>query len=215
MPDTSGEETSATGSLRAVLLNCTLKRGPSESSTDRMLGIIADQLVVNDVSCTKFRVVDEHVEFGVTSDEGDGDGWPSIRTAIVDAELLVIGTPIWLGHPSSVCQMVLERLDAFISETRDQGRPIGWDRVGLLGVVGNEDGAHAVTASVLQGLNDVGFSVAPAGCVYWVGEAMGSIDFKDLDEPPEKVVDAAHAAVANAVHVARLLRERPYPPAEA
>jgi len=200
--------------LRAVALNCTLKRTPDASSADRMLDLLGDELTKHDVECTRFRVVDHGVRFGVSSDEGDGDGWPAIRAAIVAAELLVIGTPIWLGHPSSVCQMVLERLDAFISETHDDGRPIGWDRVALLGVVGNEDGAHAVTASVLQGLNDVGFSVAPAGAVYWVGEAMGSVDFKDLDEPPEKVVAAATATVANAVHLARELRARPYPPSD-
>lgn len=200
-------------SVRAVALNCTLKPGPDQSSTDRMLDLLTEQLTGHGVECTRFRVVDEGVQFGVSSDEGEGDGWPNLRAAIVEAELLVIGTPIWLGHPSSVCQMVLERLDAFISETRDRGRPISWDRVGLVGIVGNEDGAHAVAASVFQGVNDVGFSLAPGGAIYWVGEAMGEVDFKDLDAAPQKVVDAAKAAVANAVHLAALLRDHAYPPA--
>ncbi|MEJ7720822.1 MAG: NAD(P)H-dependent oxidoreductase [Ilumatobacteraceae bacterium] len=154
---------SPASSLRAVALNCSLKSTPESSSTGRMIELISDQLAGHDVETTAtFRIVDEGVRFGVTSDEGDGDGWPAIRTAILGAQILVLATPIWLGHPSSVCQMVLERLDAFISETDDKDRPIAWDRVAVVGVVGNEDGAHHVAAEVMQGLNDVGFTVSPA-----------------------------------------------------
>lgn len=155
-------------------------------------------------------MVDENVRFGVSSDEGAGDGWPRMRSAIVDAEILIIGTPIWLGHPASPCQVVLERLDAMLGETRADGRPIGWDRVAVLGVVGNEDGAHHVTAEVFQALNDVGYSVAAGGAVYWVGEAMGKVDFKDLAEIPQLVRQTASRLAANASHLARLLRRHPY-----
>jgi multimeric flavodoxin WrbA len=203
---------SPASSLRAVALNCSLKSTPEASSTERMVELISDQLAGHDVETTAtFRIVDEGVRFGVTSDEGDGDGWPAIRTAILDAQILVLATPIWLGHPSSVCQMVLERLDAFISETDDKDRPIAWDRVAVVGVVGNEDGAHHVAAEVMQGLNDVGFTVSPGGAVYWVGEAMGSVDFKDLDEIPSAVRETAVTLASNAAHTARLLAAEPYP----
>ncbi len=177
-----------------------------------MIELITDQLAEHDVETTAtFRVVDEDVRFGVTSDEGDGDGWPVIRTAVLDAQILVLATPIWLGHPSSVCQMVLERLDAFISETDDKDRPIAWDRVAVVGVVGNEDGAHHVVAEVIQGLNDVGFTIPAGGAAYWVGEAMGSVDFKDLDEISSAVQETAASLASAAAHTARLLAADPYP----
>jgi multimeric flavodoxin WrbA len=129
------------------------------------------------------------------------------------ARILVIGTPIWLGHPASPCQVVLERLDALISEEGEDGRPVLWDKVAVLGVVGNEDGAHHVTAEVFQGLDDCGFTIPPGAAVYWVGEAMGSVDFKDLDEVPDKVRSMAVRAASNAAHLATTLRTSPYPPA--
>ena len=127
------------------------------------------------------------------------------------ADIVVIGTPIWLGHPASVCQVVMERFDALISETGDDGRPVLWDKVAVLGVVGNEDGAHNVTADVFQALNDCGFTIPAGGAVYWVGEAMGSVDFKDLDEVPDGVRTTATRLASNAVHLAGALSTRPYP----
>jgi multimeric flavodoxin WrbA len=155
------------------------------------------------------------VAFGVTSDEGDGDGWPAIRSEILAADLLVFGTPIWLGHPASVTQMVLERMDAFLGETDDQGRMITTGRVAIVAVVGNEDGAHHVGAEVFQALNDVGFTIPAGGMTYWVGEAMHKTDFKDVHPPPEKTIATARTMVANAVHLADVLRANEYPAATA
>jgi multimeric flavodoxin WrbA len=86
---------------------------------------------------------------------GDGDEWPRIREQILASDILVLATPIWLGHPASLAQKVLERLDAELSETDGQGRPSMYDKVALVAVVGNEDGAHHVTAELYQGLGDV------------------------------------------------------------
>jgi multimeric flavodoxin WrbA len=198
--------------VSAVALNCTLKPAGEPSSTDRMLGLIVDELARHGVTTTSFRIVDEDVRFGVTSDEGSGDGWPRLLEQIMAARILVIGTPIWLGHPASPCQVVMERLDALISEEGDDGRPVVWDKVAVLGVVGNEDGAHHVAAEVFQGLNDCGFTIPPGGAAYWVGEAMGSVDFKDLDEVPDAVRSTAVRLASNAVHLATTLRAEPYPP---
>ena len=81
----------------------------------------------------------------------------------------------------------------------------------LLGVVGNEDGAHHVTATVFQALNDVGWTIAAGGADYWVGEAMQDKDFKDLETIPEPVAQGAAMLAANAVHLATMLKEKPYP----
>ncbi|MBI2684283.1 MAG: NAD(P)H-dependent oxidoreductase [Actinobacteria bacterium] len=202
--------------LRSVALNCTLKRSPSESSTGLILDDVGRALAALGVETAEpIRIADHSVPPGVASDEGDGDDWPRIRRQILDADILVFGTPIWLGHASSLAQRVLERMDAFLGEADDVGRLVSYGRVAIIAVVGNEDGAHHVTAELAQGLNDVGFTVAASAGTYWVGEAMASKDYNDFAEPPGRTAQATATAAANAVHVAGLLRANPYPAVEA
>lgn len=197
--------------LRVVALNCTLKKSPSVSSSDRMITLLFEQFEDYDSVCESIRVVDHSVRFGVSIDEGDGDEWPIIRDKIVAADIVLIATPIWLGHPASVCQVVMERLDAELSETDETGRRSMSDKVAVVAVVGNEDGAHHVTAEVLQGLNDVGFSIPAQGATYWVGEAMQGVDFVDLAEVPEAITASISTVARNAVHLARMLLDSPIP----
>jgi multimeric flavodoxin WrbA len=197
--------------LTALAFNCTLKASPHPSSCGRLLSLFVDEFAEHDVNCEIVRVADFQVKPGVSSDEGDGDEWPMLRQKLLAAEILVMGTPIWLGHPSSICQRVLERLDALLSEEDDRGRMIAYDRVALCAVVGNEDGAHHVNAEVYQGLADVGFTIPASGSAYWIGEAYGSVDFNDLDEVPEQTASAIATAVRQAVHLARILKSSPYP----
>ncbi|WP_371748625.1 flavodoxin family protein [Aquihabitans sp. G128] len=197
--------------LRSVTLNCTLKPSPATSSTDLLAGLVNDELEKLGVATEVIRVVDHDVKPGVTSDEGDGDAWPGIRQKILDSQILLLATPIWLGNPSSVSRRVLERLDAFLGEEDDQGRVISYDRVAIAATVGNEDGAHMVAGQFFQGLADVGFTIPPNAQAYWVGEAMGSTDLNDLDEVPEKVRSTAADVAKNAVHLATLLQQSPYP----
>ena len=198
--------------LQAVVLNCTLKSAPASSSSELLGREVLAALADHDVTGEVIRVVDEHVRFGVSTDEGDGDGWPAIRARILAAQILVIATPIWMGQPSSVCKMVLERLDAEISERDEQGRPLVFGKVAAVAVVGNEDGAHHVIAEVLQALNDVGFSVAATAGTYWVGEAMGSVDYDQAGPKPDTTGAATKTVAANTAHLAHLLAGSPYPP---
>jgi multimeric flavodoxin WrbA len=200
-----------TDDLTALVLVCTLKRSPAPSSSDKIGRDVLDALGQQGVNGEVVRVVDHDVRFGVTTDEGDGDGWPGLRRRLLAAQLLVVATPIWLGQPSSVCKMVLERLDAELAETDDQGRMSMAGKVAMVAVVGNEDGAHHVVAECLQALTDVGFSAAPTAGVYWVGEAMGSTDYLDLDQQPAQVAETITASAGQAAHLADLLRDRPYP----
>jgi multimeric flavodoxin WrbA len=197
--------------LRALVLCCTLTPSPQVSSSELLGRQVLDALADHDVTGELVRVVDENVRFGVTTDEGDGDGWPAIRARLLDAQILVIATPIWMGQPASVCKMVLERLDAELSETDDQDRPVVYGKVGAVAVVGNEDGAHHTVAEVLQALNDVGFSVPAAASTYWVGEAMAKLDYKDVGSKPDTTDAATGTLAANAAHLARLLADNPYP----
>jgi multimeric flavodoxin WrbA len=201
-------------SLSALVLNCTLKPGSEESSSDLLGSQVLEALAEHGVTGQMKRVVDAGVKFGVTTDEGDGDGWPALRQLMLDSQILVIVTPIWLGQPSAVCKMVLERLDAELGETDDQGRLLTYGKVAGVGVVGNEDGAHHVSAEVFQALNDVGFTVAASSATYWVGAAMQGTDYKDLDSTPEETATTTKTLAAHVVHLARLLEASPYPPVD-
>lgn len=197
--------------LRVVALNCSLKPGSAESSTQLMLQQVLDALAEHGASGTQVRIADLDIAPGVETDMGDGDEWPSVREQILAADILVLGTPIWVGHASSLAQRVIERLDAELSETDDAGRPIMFDRVAVVAVVGNEDGAHKATADLFQGLNDVGFTIPAQGGTYWNGEAMQTVDYKDLDETPENVASTTATLARNAAHLARVLRAARYP----
>lgn len=200
--------------LTAIGLNGTLKTsGDGASSTDLLVEEVLDELARHGVerSGPVVRLVDHDIKPGVTSDEGDGDAWPALREQVLAADVLVLGTPIWLGQPSSVVKRVLERMDAFLGETDDEGRMVSFGRVAVVAAVGNEDGAHHVCAELFQALNDVGFTLPAGGCTYWVGEAMQGIDYKDKAPRPESTAEATATAARNAAHLAALLRSNGYP----
>ena len=197
--------------LTAIALNCTLKPGKEASSTDKLLGEVLAELKAHDVTGEVVRVAALNIKPGVTSDEGAGDEWPALRARIVAADILVLGTPIWMGQPSSVAKRVLERLDAFLSETDDNGRMPSFGKVAVAAVVGNEDGAHHCHAEIFQALSDVGFTIPPGAGTYWVGQAMGRVDYKDLKAPYDKTVQTTRMLASNAAHLARLLAGARYP----
>ncbi|MEU1348364.1 NAD(P)H-dependent oxidoreductase [Streptomyces sp. NPDC005795] len=196
---------------RALALVCTLSPSPKPSSSQLLADQIMAELSGLGVQGETVRVVDHDVRPGVAQDMGDNDAWPALRRKVLAADILLVATPIWLGHPSSVCQRVLERLNADISETDDEGRQLTSGKVGIAAVVGNEDGAHKVSADLFQGLNDLGFTLSPGAVSYWVGEAQHGTDYQDLDETPEAVAATTHTLAVNAAHLAKVLAENPYP----
>ncbi len=200
--------------LTALALNCSLrgKRSGDPSSTDVLLQQVLDELAGHEVSAPGIvRVVDLNIKPGVSHDEGRGDAWPALVKRILAADILVLGTPIWLGQPSSVCKRVLERLDAMIDDTDDKNRMKTYNRVALVAVVGNEDGAHHVSAELYQALTDTGYTIPANGMTYWVGEAMKGKDYKDLMRTPPEVKLATRMAAANAAHLAHVLSKNNYP----
>ena len=116
-----------------------------------------------------------------------------------------------MGQLDSVLKRALERMDAFLEETDDQGRMVSYGKVAAIAVVGNEDGAHHVSAEMYQALNDVGFTIPANAVAYWVGEAMGTTNFVDLPEVPEKVATTVVMLARNTVHLANLLKKSQYP----
>ena len=198
----------------AIAINCTLKPGDSDesSSTDRMIGVLGRAFGQHDVELSEtLRMADYNILPGVTSDEGEGDDWPALRRKILEHDILIFGGPIWLGQISSIAKRVLERMDAFLSETDDKGRMPSYGKVAVAAIVGNEDGAHGSSAQLFQGLNDLGWTIPSVAACYWVGEAMGSTDFKHLDRIPAKVSETAAMVAGNAAHLVALLKKNPYP----
>ena len=200
--------------ITAIAINCTLKSGDGDetSSTDRMIGVLGRAFAKHDVTLSEtLRMVDYNILPGVTSDEGEGDDWPQLRKTILAHDILIFGGPIWLGQVGSVGKRVLERMDAFLSETDDHGRMPSYGKLAVAAIVGNEDGAHGSSAQLFQALNDLGWTIPAVAACYWVGEAMGSVDFKDLDRIPAKVSETAAMVASNAAHLAGLLKKAPYP----
>ena len=197
--------------LKVLALNCTLTASPAPSSTEKLLGELLAALREYDADGEIVRVVDRNIKPGVSSDEGEGDEWPALRKQVLAADILIIGTPIWLGQPSSVAKRVLERMDAFLDERDDMQRMPSYGKVGFAAVVGNEDGAHHCSAEICQALAEVGFTIPTGGVTYWVGEAMGSKNYIDLDETPKAVAEWTPVLASNAAHLAKLLKQSNYP----
>ncbi|MGN6818215.1 MAG: flavodoxin family protein [Sphingomonas sp.] len=197
--------------VKAIALNCTLKT-EGESSTDAMIDVLKQAFAKADVEVTEtVRVAALDIKPGVTSDEGDGDDWPALRRKVLDHDILILGGPIWLGQVGSIAKRVMERMDAFLDETDDHGRMPSYGKVAVAAIVGNEDGAHGSSAQIFQALNDLGWTIPAVAACYWVGEAMGSVDFKDLAQTPDKVLKTATMVAGNAAHLVQLLKEKPYP----
>ena len=117
------------------------------------------------------RLADYNIAYGIAPDMGDGDEWPAIFEKVKAADILIIGTPLWLGEKSSIATLAIERLYGSSSETNDKGQAIYYNKVGGVIVTGNEDGAKHAAASILYGLSHMGFVVPPNVDAYWVGEA--------------------------------------------
>jgi multimeric flavodoxin WrbA len=197
-------------SLHALALVCSLKASPEPSSSEKLAREVLAALEEQGASHEVVRVVDHDVKPGVQVDMGAGDQWPQIREKLLSADILVFATPTWVGHMTSVAQGVLERLDGELSETDDSGRPLITGKVAVVAVVGNEDGAHHISADAFQALADVGFTIPAQGVTYWNGEAMQGVVYLELEETPEPVAQATKTLAENAAHLARLLKADPY-----
>jgi multimeric flavodoxin WrbA len=210
----SGSNARTSGTLHALGMNCTLKSGEQTSSSQRLLDQILKALSKYDVTTSSVRVVNFNVKPGVKADEGKGDQWPELRAHLMKSDILVIASPIWMGQPCSVVKRVLERMDAFLGEIDKKGIYPTFGKVAVVGVVGNEDGAHHVTAELYQALADVGFTIPGGSSAYWVGEAMSDVNYVDLKKTPKKVKSTIETLASNAAHLARILKQSPYPPSQ-
>ena len=198
--------------LKAVLLNCTLKKSPQQSNTQALMDIVIGHLESLDVECETIRVVDYNIPFGVESDLGDGDEWPKILDKLLAADIICIGTPIWFGVRGSVAQMVIERLDGTYTERNEVGQYPLYNKVGCVVVTGNEDGAHAAAETTLFNLTHLGCTVPPNADTYWVGDAGPGPSYIEAGGEDHAYTQRTTRWMAhNAVHMARILKANPIP----
>lgn len=153
--------------MKALAINCTLKQSPQQSNTEALASVVLAELESKGVETEILRAVDHNLLPGVTSDEGEGDEWPPFHEQLLEAQILIIATPTWLGQPSSVAKRVLERMDAMISETDERDNPVAYGRVAGVVVTGNEDGAHHVISEIAGGLIDIGYTIPGQAWTYW------------------------------------------------
>jgi multimeric flavodoxin WrbA len=197
--------------MRALFINCTLKPSPAQSNSEELGKVVADALGSEGVETEWVRAVDHTIKPGVESEMGDGDEWPGIREKILGSEILVIVTPTWLGQPSSISKLVLERMDAMISETDDEERPVAYNRVAGVVVTGNEDGAHHVISEICGALNDIGFTCPGQNWTYWNRGPGPGDDYVDTKQGHPWSESTGKAAASNLLAAAKALEANPIP----
>ncbi|MFF9391151.1 flavodoxin family protein [Streptomyces griseoluteus] len=197
--------------MRALVINCTLKPSPEPSNTEALAGIVVAALKGYGVEVDVVRAVDLNIVPGVVTDMGKGDEWPGVHERLLTAEILVLASPTWVGHPSSVAQRVLERMDAMISETDDAGRPVAYNRVAGVVVTGNEDGAHHVISEIDGALGDIGYTIPGQAWTYWhLGPGPGP-NYLDEQRGHDWAASTGRAMASSLFHTAQALAAHPVP----
>jgi multimeric flavodoxin WrbA len=198
--------------LRALFLNCTLKRSPELSHTEGLIRISRKIMEGVGVETELIRPVDHPIAHGVQPDMRehgwDEDAWPEILEKVMAAQILVIGSPIWLGEKSSVCTQVIERLYSASGELNEEGQYAYYGRVGGCLITGNEDGAKHCSMNILYSLQHLGYVIPPQADAGWVGEAGPGPSYRDEGSggPENEFTNRSTTFMTwNLLHMARML----------
>lgn len=198
-------------SLKALYLNCTLKRSPDESNTCALIAKSQEILEAEGVETEAIRILDHYVPHGMAARVDDKDEWPMIFDKVMAAQIVVIAAPIWLGEKSSVAMNVIERLYASSGETNENGQYIYYNKVGGAMATGNEDGGKATTSSILYALQHIGFTIPPQADAYWVGEAGPGPSYIEAGQENAFTRRNTRIMSWNLIHFARRIAENPIP----
>lgn len=200
--------------LKAILFNCTLKPSGKLSNTEGLLSACREIMEANGIGVEMLRPVDYVLPPGVSPDmteEGfERDDWPQLCSKVLAANIMIIGTPIWLGEESSVCRRLIERIYGESGKQNDEGQSLFYGRVGGCVVTGNEDGIKHCAMTVLYALQHVGYTIPPQADAGWIGEAGPGPSYCDEGSGgPENDFTQRNATFMtwNLMHMARLLRE--------
>lgn len=199
--------------LKALLLNCTLKKSPRVSNTQALIDKAIKLFTNHGVDAESLRIVDHYIPFGVSSREDEKDEWPAILEKIKASNILVIGSPIWFGVRSAVAQLVLERLDGtYVEGDPETGQFPLYGKVAGVIVTGNEDGAHNVAATTLFNLSHLGCTIPPNVDTYWVGPAGPGPSYIEAGGSRHLYTNkTVRFMVENLVYFARWLSKNPIP----
>jgi len=160
---------------KALFINTSLKRSSETSHTQTLMDVAIAIMQAQGVKTTTLRAADLDIPPGVQPDMTehgwDSDGWPAVQEQVMAADILVIGTPIWLGDKSSICTRVIERLYGYSGKLNDKGQWAYYGRVGGCIVTGNEDGIKHCAMNVLYSLQHLGYVIPPQADAGWIGEA--------------------------------------------
>jgi multimeric flavodoxin WrbA len=205
-PDFSG--------LKAVYINCTLKRTPEDSHTQALMDRSIEIMRSRGVEVEVIRAVDQDLAIGVWPDMTEHgwatDAWPELFTKVMDANILVLGSPIWLGEKSSVCTHVIERLYGNSSQLNQHGQYAYYGRAGGCLITGNEDGIKHCSMSILYALQHLGFTIPPQADAGWIGEAGPGPSYGDDGAGLDNDFTNRNMTFMtyNLMHVAAMLKER-------
>ena len=200
--------------LRAVFVNCTLKRSPELSHTEGLMQRSMALMSVQGVTVDLIRLVDHDVAPGVYPDmreQGwETDEWPTLWPRVLAADILVIGTPIWLGEVSSQHRVLIERLYAHSGQTNDRGQYVFYGKAGGVIATGNEDGVKHSAAATLYALQHIGYTIPPGADAGWIGPVGPGPSYLDDDSGgPENDFTNRNTAFMtwNLLHLARMLKD--------
>lgn len=197
--------------LKALFLNCSLKSSDEISNTEGFMNDVQTHYKQLGVESEIVRLADMNIGFGIAEDLGDGDEWPKVMEKVLAADIVIIGTPLWLGEKSSIATLAIERLYSSSSKTKDNGQSIFYNKVGGAVITGNEDGAKHAAASLLYGLSHIGFVVPPNVDAYWVGEAGPGESYIKAGRNNEFSKAAIQRLAYNTYHFAGMLKNNPIP----
>jgi multimeric flavodoxin WrbA len=200
--------------LKALFINCTLKKSPNISHTRGLIDVSKAILEKNKVNVEVIRAVDYDIANGVWDDMTkhgwNKDDWPKIFKKVMNSNILIIGSPIWLSQKSSVCQKVIERLYGQSGELNDEGQYAFYGRVGGCIITGNEDGVKHCSMSILYSLQHLGFTIPPQADAGWIGEVGPGPSYLDKNSGgPENDFTQRNTTFMtwNLLHFARMLKD--------
>lgn len=203
--------------LHALFINCTLIRSPGESHTQRLADRVLALMRRVGVQTETVRAVDHDLAPGVQPDMrehgAESDDWPALMERVLAADILLLGTPIWLGEISSVCRRVVERLYSWSGELNDKGQSVFYGRVGGVLITGNEDGVKHCGMNLLYSLQHLGYTVPPQVDAGWVGEIGPGPSYSDDGIGLDHDFTNQNATVMtwNLMHFAKMLRAHGIP----
>ncbi len=218
MPDATNAPSARYDDLRALFVNCTLKPSLQHSHTETLMRVSQTIMDKQGVTTEMVRAVDLDLAPGVQPDMTEHgfakDDWPALYEKVQASDMLVIGTPIWLGERSSVCTRLIERLYAMSGLLNEKGQYVYYGKTGGCIVTGNEDGVKHVAMGVLYSLQHLGYTIPPQADAGWIGEAGPGPSYGDEAEDGSRVgFDNAFTQrnttfmTWNLLHLARLLKD--------